>query len=80
MRVIGGIVIMIMYYCNVSYAAYMPINSNNAFDNTMQSYNVSKVLTPDNRVDLEGYKAYGPPYYGVCPLSLVFLQFPVVSR
>ncbi|PVH72848.1 oligopeptide transporter 2 [Cadophora sp. DSE1049] len=83
MRVIAGLVILIMYYTNMSWAAYMPINSNAAFDKQMGSYNISKVLTEDNRVNLEAYKEYGPPYYAVANLfvtgaNFVYYTFSIV--
>ena len=83
MRAVAGIVILIMYYTNSFWAGYMPINSNTAFSNTMQSYNVSAVLTPDNKVDIEAYKAYGPPYYAVANLfvtgaTYVYYTFSIV--
>ncbi|KAH6711880.1 oligopeptide transporter 2 [Leptodontidium sp. MPI-SDFR-AT-0119] len=83
MRVIAGLVILIMYYTNMSWAAYMPINSNSAFDKHMGSYNISRVLTPENRVDLDAYKEYGPPYYAVANLfvtgaNFVYYTFSIV--
>ncbi|KAF3765425.1 hypothetical protein M406DRAFT_78222 [Cryphonectria parasitica EP155] len=83
MRVISGIVILIMYYTNVSWGAYMPINSNDAFDNTMTAYNVSKVLNDDNGVNIDNYKAYGPPYYAIANLfitggNFVYYTFSIV--
>jgi len=75
MRVVSGIVIMIMYYTNNSWAGYMPINSNNAFDNTGKSYNVSKVLTADNQLNLQGYKEYGMPYYAIANLFVTGANF-----
>lgn len=61
----------------------MPINSNNAFDNTMSEYNVSKVLTADNGINIESYKTYGPPYYSIANLfitgaNFVYYTFSVV--
>jgi len=57
MRVISGIIILIMYYKNTAFGAYMPINSNSAFTNTMESYNVSKVLNDQGTgsVNVENY-------------------------
>jgi len=83
MRVISGLIILIMYYTNISWAAYMPINSNTAFNNKMESYNVSAVLTADNKVDIDQYKAYGPPYYAVANLfvtgaTYVYYTFSIV--
>lgn len=83
MRVISGIVIIIMYYTNASWGAYMPINSNGVFDNTMASYNVSRVLNDDFRVDVDSYKSYGPPYYAIANLfvtggNFVYYTFSIV--
>ncbi|KAK8090489.1 OPT-domain-containing protein [Apiospora hydei] len=60
MRALSGLIILIMYYKNAFWAAYMPINSNGAFDNKMGQYNVSKVLDDTNGVDIAKYKEYGP--------------------
>jgi hypothetical protein len=83
MRVIAGIIILIMYYANTAWAAFMPINSNAAFNNQGTAYNVSKVLNSDNQVDVPSYKAYGPPYYAVANLfvtggNFVYYTFSIV--
>ena len=33
------------------------------FDNTGKKYDIKKVLGADNRLDVEKYKTYGPPFY-----------------
>ena len=76
MRAISGLIILILYYCNVSWASFMPINSNSSFDNTMQQYNVSRVLKPDNTVDIDSYLEYGPPYYAIANLYVVSSLHP----
>lgn len=75
MRVISGIIILIMYYKNTAFGAYMPINSNSAFTNTMESYNVSKVLNDQGTgsVNVENYLIYGPPYYAIANLFVHYL-------
>ncbi|RDW72238.1 oligopeptide transporter 2 [Coleophoma crateriformis] len=83
MRAISGIIIIIMYYSNTSWGSYMPINSNTAFANTGVAYNVSQVLTPDNKVNIDAYKTYGPPYYSVSNLYVtgacyVYYTFSIV--
>lgn len=75
MRAVSGIVIIILYYCNVSWASYMPINSNASFDNTMQQYNVSRVLDADNTVNIASYLEYGPPYYAIANLYVTGANF-----
>ena len=75
MRVISGIIIVIMYYQNTAFGAYMPINSNSAFTNTMESYNVSKVLNDEGTgsVNVLEYMSYGPPYYAIANLFVACL-------
>jgi hypothetical protein len=75
MRVVAGIIILIMYYKNAFWSAFMPINSNGAFNNQMQAYNVSKVLNADNQVNIAQYKEYGPPYYAVANLFVTGANF-----
>ena len=75
MRALSGIIILIMYYKNAFWGAYMPINSNAAFDNKMGSYNVSKVLNSDSTVNRDAYAQYGPPYYGIANLFNTGCQF-----
>lgn len=83
MRVIGGIIILIMYYKNAFWSAFMPINSNGAFDNQGKSYNVTSVLNSNNDLDIDKYKTYGPPYYAIANLfvtggNFVYYTFSVV--
>ena len=75
MQFISGIVLLILYFKNVSWAAYMPINSNNSFDNKMASYNLSRILNADNTLNREAYLAYSPPYYAIGYLYSQGAQF-----
>ncbi|KAH8816600.1 oligopeptide transporter 2 [Xylogone sp. PMI_703] len=65
-RVLSGLIIIAMYWGNMYWSAYTPINSNEAFDNKGQLYNVSRILTSEGTVDREAYKAYSPPYFSGC--------------
>lgn len=83
MRVIAGLIILIMYYKNAFWAAFMPINSNGAFDNQMGQYNITKVLDANNSLDIDRYKDYGPPYYAIANLfvtgaNFVYYTFSIV--
>ena len=62
--VIAGCWALAMYYTNTSWTAYLPINSNGAFNNKAKAYNVSAILGDDGYIDPAKYKKYGPPYYG----------------
>jgi OPT family small oligopeptide transporter len=84
MRVIGGIVILIMYYSNAFWAGHMPINSNGSFNNKGQSYNISMVLADgQQRIDNQKYAEYGPPYYAIANLfvtggNFIYYTFSIV--
>ena len=43
----------------------MPLNSNGTFDNQFKSYNLTRVLNPDNTLNEAAYRAYSPPYYSI---------------
>lgn len=61
--ILSGLVIIGMYYSNMYYTAYIPINSNDAFTNSGEEYNVTKVLT-NGLLDEKKYQEYGFGYYG----------------
>ena len=60
---LGGLSILGIYYNNLSWTAYLPLNSNAAFDNTGKTYNISSVLGDDGLINVQKYLKYGPPYY-----------------
>ncbi|KAL1867167.1 hypothetical protein VTK73DRAFT_4279 [Phialemonium thermophilum] len=83
MRAIAGVIILIMYYKNAFWSAYMPINSNAAFDNEMKTYNVTRVLDKNNQLNIDAYKGYGPPYYAIANLfvtggNFIYYTFSIV--
>jgi len=53
--------------------AYLPISSANLYDNTGAQYNVSRVLTPQNTLDVQKYEAYSP---GFLPATFAFVYGP----
>ncbi|KAJ8604186.1 hypothetical protein MRB53_041899 [Persea americana] len=62
-RVLSGLIIIGMYWGNAYWSSYMPINSNESFDNTGNIYNVTRILDGKGGVDVAAYKEYGPPYF-----------------
>ncbi|KAK9478020.1 OPT oligopeptide transporter protein-domain-containing protein [Lipomyces japonicus] len=58
---LGGIIIIIMYYTNYQYTAYIPPNTADVYDRYGNVYNVSKVLR-HGKLDVDLYKQYSPPY------------------
>lgn len=63
----GACVIPAIYFTNLYYTAYLPINSSRLFTNTGEEYEVTKILT-DNILDEEKYQSYSPPYYSAANL------------
>lgn len=62
-RVLSGLIIIGMYYTNTYWSAYTPINSNEAFANDGTVYDVTRILNGKGGVNIDAYKAYGPPYF-----------------
>ena len=61
--ILSGLIIIGMYYSNMYYSGHVPINSNDAFTNKAEPYNITKVLT-DGKLDEAKYQQYGFGYYG----------------
>ncbi|KAK9243046.1 OPT oligopeptide transporter protein-domain-containing protein [Lipomyces tetrasporus] len=59
--IVAAITMLIMFYTNYKFTAYMPPNTSNVYDRFGQEYNVSRVLV-NGKFDQELYKAYSPPY------------------
>ncbi|KAG0161063.1 hypothetical protein PDIDSM_8596 [Penicillium digitatum] len=62
MALSGLVIILPVYFCNAWNTAYLPINSNDVFDNTGNSYNVSRILTSKFTLDEKAYEVYGQAY------------------
>jgi OPT family small oligopeptide transporter len=50
----------VLYFTNTMFAEYMPISSRISYDNTGNTYNVTRILTPESTIDLEAYHNYSP--------------------
>ncbi|KAG6920129.1 hypothetical protein DXG01_004895 [Tephrocybe rancida] len=51
-----------LYYSNTWSLAYFPISANEPYDLNGASYNITRVLTKDDRFDLDAYNKYSPLY------------------
>lgn len=60
---IGTFAIIGVYYNNVRWTSYLPMNAPGIFDNTGNSYNVSLILNSAGRFVEEKYQAYSPPFW-----------------
>lgn len=63
----GACVIPAIYFTNMYYTGFLPINSSRLFTNTGDEYEVTEILT-NNILDEEKYQNYSPPYYSAANL------------
>lgn len=63
-------IILGLWFGNVWYTAYLPINSNGVFDNTGARYNVSLAVNSEALFDEASYEAYSPAYLATGNLLL----------
>ncbi|KAK9452506.1 OPT oligopeptide transporter protein-domain-containing protein [Dipodascopsis uninucleata] len=57
----SGFIMVILYWRNYKWTAYLPLNSNTVYDRFGASYNVSKILT-NHKFDEAKYLNYSTPY------------------
>ncbi|KAK7987242.1 oligopeptide transporter 2 [Apiospora saccharicola] len=63
-RFVSGLIIIGMYWSNMYWSAYMPINSNEVFANDGKKYNVTRILdTQTSSINMAAYREYGPPFF-----------------
>ncbi|KAJ3783364.1 OPT oligopeptide transporter [Lentinula aff. detonsa] len=56
------LVVPILHFKDVWYGLHMPILSRSAYDNTMQTYDVLRILNPDSTFNETKYDEYSPVY------------------
>ncbi|CAN6649256.1 oligopeptide transporter 2 [Trichomonascus vanleenenianus] len=64
---LGGFIIIAIYWSGRKWTQYIPINTSTVYANDGTPYQVTKVLT-NNKLDVEKYKAYSPPFYSAANL------------
>ncbi|KIM98283.1 hypothetical protein OIDMADRAFT_43346 [Oidiodendron maius Zn] len=77
--ILGGLIILAIYYKNMYNTAYLPINSSSAFVNDGTTYSIQKVVV-NNKLDETLYQNYSPPFYSagyVLTLGANFAFYPV---
>ncbi|KAK3347049.1 OPT oligopeptide transporter protein-domain-containing protein [Lasiosphaeria hispida] len=76
---LGGCIILGIYYTNMNYTAFLPINSSSAFANDGTPYQVQKVVV-NNKLDEQLYQNYSPPFYSagyILTVGANFAFYPV---
>lgn len=74
---LGFLIIIILYYTNNNWTAYLPINSNRLFNNKGEVYKIHDILDENNAFDQNKYLDVGPPYFSSANL-LIYLAFFVL--
>ncbi len=83
---IAAMVIIGLYFTNITGSAYLPINSSSIFNNTGGHYEIEKILIPGTAtINETAYQAYSPAFYSAgnlmvygaffafYPLTMVFI-------
>lgn len=79
---IGMIAIIILWYNNVRWTGYFPINANGIYDNTGASYDVTKVLDSNNFLSQESLQKYSLPFFSAGLLvytGVYFMEYPAMA-
>lgn len=77
--ILGGFVILGIFYSNMYNTGYLPINSASAFANDGKPFVVQKIVV-NNKLDLNKYQDYSPPFYSagyVLTVGANFAFYPV---
>ena len=70
-NLLGGLIIVALYYSNTNWSAYLPPNSSGIFDNTGNSYNITRVVYANTGfLNETAYLEYSPAFYSAGNLML----------
>nr|UJH94541.1 Opt2.2 [Starmerella bombicola] len=61
--VISSFILIGIFYTNISWTSYLPINTNTLFANTGKAFNVSRILDSKHNLDEEKYQNYSMPFW-----------------
>ncbi|KAJ7738297.1 OPT oligopeptide transporter protein-domain-containing protein [Mycena olivaceomarginata] len=78
-NVMGGFLVPVLYFTNTWFGKFMPISSNASYDNQMNFYNVSAILTPELTLDLDAYHKYSPLFISSTFAMAYGLSFASIS-
>lgn len=76
---VSMIAIIIIWYTNVRNTGYLPINSNQLYDNMAQPYNTTRILNSNSMLDVDAYEKYSLPFYTAGNLVVIastYMFFP----
>ncbi|KAF8628146.1 hypothetical protein AX15_004065 [Amanita polypyramis BW_CC] len=67
----------VLYYTNTWSLSYFPVSANEPYDRFGHVYNITRVLTGDDRFDLEAYNAYSPLFLPATYAVTYLLAFAI---
>ncbi|KAI0024769.1 OPT oligopeptide transporter protein-domain-containing protein [Xylariomycetidae sp. FL0641] len=68
-----------LHYNGAWYAPYLPMSDAETYDNTGSSYNVTRILTPEYRLDESAYQNYSPLFISTTFAMSYGLSFAAIS-
>lgn len=68
-----------LHYTGTWSAQFLPMSDSATYDNTGSSYNVTRILTPEFRLDLAAYKAYSPLFLSTTFAMSYGLSFAAIA-
>lgn len=68
-----------LHYSGTWSAKFLPMSDSSTYDNTGSSYNVTRILTPEFRLDVEAYKAYSPLFLSTTFAMSYGLSFAAIA-
>lgn len=80
-KLLGGLVIIGIFYQNISYTSYLPIDTPSLHDRWGKSYNISRILNEEHLIDKEKLLNYSLPYWSAGALvayGSFFAYYPAI--
>jgi len=69
----------LLYYTNTWYSQFMPMSSRISYDNTGQSYNVTRITNADASLNLTAYEGYSPLFLSTTFAMSYGLSFAAIT-
>ncbi|KAM7189257.1 putative opt family small oligopeptide transporter [Rhypophila sp. PSN 637] len=69
----------VVHYSGVWYGPFLPMSDSGTYDNTGKPYDVSRILTPEFRLDEEAYKKYSPLFLSTTFALSYGMQFAAIT-
>ncbi|KAK3386112.1 OPT oligopeptide transporter protein-domain-containing protein [Podospora didyma] len=75
--VVSGFALFAIWFTNAFHTGYLPINSNQVFDNTGNLYDISMAVDEHSHYDPAKYGSYSPAYLGAGNITVYMFFFAV---